>query len=129
VHEYVNAKFYQANKRRKLRKNLEQLTLTHYESILDFNLCKNLSKDAKLAVQENAENLVLFKPTVTKLIDDWEYYEVDPNLYETVLTYTKSIMEQNFSWRIALYGAVFGALAAFIVQYFPDIINALNKLF
>jgi len=116
-------------KRRKIRKTIERLILDHYRIILDFYVCSNLIQEAKLSVKELSMSLPHFSKIVDRMIKaDFEYYPLDINLYNACLQYTKEIMERSFSWRLAIYAAIFGTISSLLVNYGKDIINFLKGL-
>lgn len=127
--EFFTAPTLSLLKRRKLKKEIEESILKHYEIILDFNLCMNLIQDAKLEVTRDSKDLFPFYATADKMIEDnFGYYPLNVDLFNACLDYTKKIMERTFSWRLALYAVFFGAISSVLIKYGPDIIALLRDL-
>lgn len=116
-------------KRRKLKKQLEAFILKHYEIVLDFNICENLVKDARIKVAEQTEHLSPFNLTADRLIEaSFRHYPLNVDLFTTCLEYTKKIMERTFSWRLAMYATIFGTISSLLIAYGPDLISFLKDL-
>ena len=116
--------------RGRIKSDLEELIRKHYEIALDQNICRTLIEDAKLVVKEKSEKAVPFHKTFDELIRvNYKYYPLNVDLFNTCLEYSKTIVERTFSWRLALYAAIFGATSSVLISYGPDIVDFLKDLF
>lgn len=120
---------YHILRRRNIKKNLEKSIVKHYEVILDYVLCLNLIEEAKEAVIETSKESFFAKISQQLIKEDLDYYPVNFDLYEQCLGYIKEIVERTFSWKLALYGVVFGGISSFLISYGQQIIDALRHLF
>jgi len=86
-----------------------------------------LIEDAKSVVKERV-TYPFFK-TVNKLIkENFRIYTPDFDVYNACLEYVKEIMKRSFSWKLALYAAIFGTISSLLVQYGADIVNFFKGL-
>lgn len=129
LREFITMKSYHIFKKRNIRNKVENLIGQHYEIILDSYQCIELLETAKKEVRERLEFSPHFSDVTEKLItDDLEYTPLNFDLFNTCADFAKEKLEQTFNWRLAFYGAFFGALTAFLIQYGSDIISLLKTL-